>query len=366
MRIVQIIDTLEPGGAERMAVNYANALTQKIEFSGLVATRKEGILQNKINDKVSFFFLNKKKKIDFLATFRLRKYILKNKITIIHAHSSSFFIAVLIKLSLPKIKIIWHDHYGISQDLKSRKNLSLKVGSLFFTGIISVNTALKNWAESYLLNSKVIYFPNFTSISYDDDIEKIQLQGSDGKRIICVANFRPQKNHKLLLEAALVIKKQYPDWTFHFFGKDFMDTYSDDIKRTINDSKLHETVFLYGSTNKIASALNQCDIGILASLSEGLPLALLEYGQHKLPVIATRVGEIDKIITSEKEGLIIESDNLNQLNNAINKLISDKSYREEIALTLHKKIELEYSENNIIDNYVIWLRTLSNFTEKIL
>ncbi len=37
MRVVQIIDSLEAGGAERMAVNYANALSKNIEFSGLIA-----------------------------------------------------------------------------------------------------------------------------------------------------------------------------------------------------------------------------------------------------------------------------------------------------------------------------------------
>ena len=35
MRIVQIIDSLEVGGAEKMAVNYANALVGQINFSGL-------------------------------------------------------------------------------------------------------------------------------------------------------------------------------------------------------------------------------------------------------------------------------------------------------------------------------------------
>ena len=48
MRIVQLIDSLDAGGAERMAVNYANALSEKITFSGLVATRKEGLLLDKI------------------------------------------------------------------------------------------------------------------------------------------------------------------------------------------------------------------------------------------------------------------------------------------------------------------------------
>lgn len=62
MRIVQIIDSLETGGAERMAVNYANALSEKIEFSGLIASRKEGLLLNQIDKNVSYLFLKKRKK----------------------------------------------------------------------------------------------------------------------------------------------------------------------------------------------------------------------------------------------------------------------------------------------------------------
>jgi glycosyltransferase involved in cell wall biosynthesis len=357
MRIAQIIDSLEPGGAERMAVNYANALAEKIEFSGLITTRKEGLLQNKINQKVSYLFLDKKRKIDFLAVFRLREYLQINKIAILHAHSSSFFIAVLVKLTLPKIKIIWHDHYGISQNLSIRKNIILKLSSVFFIGSIAVNSDLKNWAQSYLFNSNVIYFPNFIQAS-QEKVEKIELKGYDGKRIICVANFRPQKNHKLLLEVAHSIKKQFPDWTFHLFGKDFEDAYFQDIKSIIKSFNLEQNVFLYGSTNNISSALQQCDIAVLTSLSEGLPLALLEYGQHKLPVIATKVGEIDKIITLEKEGLIVESNNVNQFINAVNKFISDKPYRNEAALTLNKKIQKYYSEKNIIEKYIKWLVSL--------
>lgn len=364
MRIVQIIDSLEPGGAERMAVNYANSLVKKIEFSGLVATRKEGALKDQIDDKVSYLFLNKKKSVDVSAVFRLRKYILENKISWVHAHSSSYFIAVLVKLTLPQIKIIWHDHYGISQDLSSRKSRILKLTSFLFTGTIAVNSALKKWADLYLLNSKTIYLPNFIDFS-NNNTEKIKLKGNEGKRIICVANLRPQKNHKLLIEAARGVIEKYPDWSFHLFGKDFENRYSIEIKKMIKEYKLQEAVFLYGSTNSISSALEQCDIAVLTSLSEGLPLALLEYGKHKLPVIATKVGEIDKIITSEKEGILIESNNINELINGLNKLIIDNVYRNQTAMILNEKIKAEYSEYTIIEQYLIWLQSLTNFIQKV-
>ena len=65
MRIVQIIDSLEIGGAEKMAINYANALSARYEFSGLVSTRAEGKLLNQWNDSVSYLFLKKKSALDF-------------------------------------------------------------------------------------------------------------------------------------------------------------------------------------------------------------------------------------------------------------------------------------------------------------
>ena len=61
MRIVQLIDSLEAGGAERMAVNYANALANEIDFSALVATRKQGPLLDQLDPTVSYLFFNKKR-----------------------------------------------------------------------------------------------------------------------------------------------------------------------------------------------------------------------------------------------------------------------------------------------------------------
>jgi glycosyltransferase involved in cell wall biosynthesis len=358
MRIVQIIDSLEAGGAERMAVNYANGLAKEIEFSGLIVSRKEGLLKSEINEKVSYLFLKKRKKIDYKAVFRLRNYLKKNKVTFIHAHSSSFFIAVLVKLTLPRIKIIWHDHYGISQDLSSRKNLSLKIGSIFFRGVISVNSDLRDWAQSYLWCSNFIYLPNFIIDSFATK-ERVLLKGKDEKRIICVANLRPQKNHHLLVNAANMIRNKFPDWTFHLFGKDFHDTYSEELKKKINLLKLDEVVFLYSSTDNVDSAIQQCQIGVLPSLSEGLPLAILEYGRHALPVIATNVGEISKVIMSQKEGLIVESNDVIQFVEAVEKLILNENLRKQLGETLNHKVQLNFSEKNIIAEYLLWLKSLT-------
>ena len=65
MRILQLIDSLEAGGAERMAVSYANALNRNVGFGALVTTRAEGSLKNQLDKNVVYSFLNRKSTFDF-------------------------------------------------------------------------------------------------------------------------------------------------------------------------------------------------------------------------------------------------------------------------------------------------------------
>lgn len=354
MRVVQIIDSLETGGAEKMAVNYANALAERIEFSGLIATRKEGLLKSQISENVTYFFLGRKRGFDLKAVFKMRNYLKKNKVQIIHAHSSSFFIAILTKLTMPKIEIVWHDHYGISQDLELRKNLILKFSSLFFSGIISVNLSLQKWAQSYLNCKKVIYLPNFIQSSNSFSIP-FQLKGEEGKRIICVANLRAQKNHGLLIDGAFQIHQKFPYWTFHLVGKDFHNEYSDKLIHRVKELNLCETVFFYGALENTHNLLKQCQIGVLTSFSEGLPLAVLEYGLAGLPVVATNVGEVSGIIHSTEMGFLIESNNLNQFVSSVEKLIQEKMIRQEMGNSLKSFVENNFGEDLILKNYLSWL-----------
>ncbi len=96
-------------------------------------------------------------------------------------------------------------------------------------------------------------------------------------------------------------------------------------------------------------------------MSEGLPLAVLEYGLYKLPVVATDVGEVSKIIFSKNEGLIVESNNLDEFANAIITLIENKSNRIKTGEQLNQFVQLNYSQKAIIKDYLQWLNSLVNF-----
>lgn len=354
-RIIQLIDSLEAGGAETMAVNLANALSAKVAFSGIVTTRAEGALKKNVDTTVNYLFLKKKSAIDFKAIYNLRTYCKINRISVLHAHSTSLFLAVLVKITMPKLKVIWHDHYGNSEFLNRRPHTFLRIAMQVTDGAIAVNGKLKDWITSTLNFSNTIFLPNFAAVRAAPPQTK--LKGEEDFRIVCLANLREQKNHILLVEVAAKLKNTHPNWTFHFIGKDFNDAVSKKIRTLIAKLDLQQHVFLYGSCDDTSHILSQTNIAVLSSKSEGLPVALLEYGMQALPTLCTNVGEISSVIDDGKNGYLAPSNDIDAFYDKLVLLINDNN-RALLGTALNKKVASIYSEKLIVDKYLEWLSRL--------
>jgi glycosyltransferase involved in cell wall biosynthesis len=352
MRILQIIDSLNAGGAEKMAVNYANALASKVTFSGLAATRTEGQLRQDINNDVAYLYLNKKKAIDLKSIFRLRKFIKNNKVEIVHAHGSSFFIAVLVKFTFPRIKIFWHDHYGTRAKESKFENKTLIAASLFFHSIFAVSLQLKEWNKKNTWCKKVSFVPNFTKEKKDGTGTTL-LKGTDGKRIIFLANLKNPKNHILILKSFLELGLKDKDWSLHLIGKDYHDAYSQSIKSYIDSNSLQNNIHLYGQKDDIANILSQATIGVLSSTDEGFPVTLLEYGLAGLAVVSTNVGYCAEIIKNETSGLLFDPENILQTKIQLLKMVENQSLRDKVVEELKQTIFDNYTEEKVINELIL-------------
>ncbi|WP_179376458.1 glycosyltransferase [Winogradskyella wichelsiae] len=343
MRVLQLIDSLDAGGAERMAVNLANALVTEVEGAYLCTTRAEGLLKASLKAEVSYLFLKRKRTLDFGALKRLLQFVKQEQITVVHAHASSYFMATLLKLVHPKLTIIWHDHYGNSEFLEQRPKTILKWCSKTFKAIITVNAVLEHWDKQHLHSKQVVFLPNFIA-SYATTKTITKLKGVAGKRVLCLANLRPQKDHVTLLKGFQQVLQQFPEWTLHCVGKDFEDAYTATITATVQALNLEKSVFFYGSCKDTTAIIAQADIGVLASKSEGLPLALLEYGQGGLAVITTAVGDCHLVIPSKRYGELIPSENPEALARALKSYMARIELREPTGACLQNFIAKTFSE----------------------
>ncbi len=343
MKVLQLIDSLEPGGAERMAVSLANELSACVEKSFLCATRKEGLLLKTLDPEVKYLYLKKKGSIDIPTLLRLKRFVKSNEITIVHAHSSSFFYATLLKKMMPKLTLIWHDHNGNRAQTPSKQKVILKKSSRYFDAVIAVNEDLKRWSETHLKSKSVIYLKNFVStLKISEDIS--QLQGEGGKRIICLANLRIEKNHILLVNAFKIVRQKVPNATLHLIGGLDDSAVVLSLKRHLEENEI-EGVYFLGKQLEVTSLLREANIGVLSSVFEGLPVSLLEYGMCNLAVVCTDVGECKKVV--KDNGIIVPSNNVVKLSEALLFYLCNTKYLVEDASAFNAHIMNEYSFNSI-------------------
>ncbi|MDA3615228.1 glycosyltransferase [Polluticaenibacter yanchengensis] len=355
MRILQIIDSLNAGGAEKMAVNYANIIAKKKGFSALSTTRVEGPLKAQINEDVHYFFTQKSGTFDFASLKRLKRFVKQHKIDVIHAHGTSALYAAMFKWIYPKIKVVWHDHHGNRAKHDKKKNLTLQFAARFFTGVVACNEELKEWGLKNLACKNIIYLPNFVSTDYVAPASGTQLMGVPGKRIVQLANLKDPKNHIAMLKAFNDSQAVAGGWTLHLIGRDFEDDYSNRLKDFIKEHQLENSVFIYGARFDTAYILRQADIGVLSSSFEGFPVTLLEYGMANLAVATSDVGYCGNVIKNGERGVTFHPGNHEEMVAKLDELFRNDSLRKAYAQALNKFVSDNYADEAVVNKYLNWL-----------
>lgn len=343
MKVLQVIDSLATGGAERMAVNLANLLSSHVEASFICSTRKEGALKKAINPDVKYLFLNRKKTIDIVAFKRLKTFIKKEKITHIHAHGTSFLIATWIKWRLPEVTLIWHEHHGKRINSGKRENRMLIFCSRYFDKVITVNEDLKKWCLHYLKATHVSYLPNFIPESFFQFEEPLNREDV----VVSLANLRAPKDHLNLLNAFVNVSEKHPNWVLWLVGKDADDGYSKMLKAFVASHHLEHVVKFLGAQENVSQWLLRSKIGVLSSKSEGFPMALLEYGASGLGVISTSVGYCGEIV--KDRGIVIPKENSKALEEAILLYIENSNKRMRDSKAFQKYIYKNFSDNTVLE-----------------
>lgn len=346
MRVLQLIDSLDAGGAERMAVNLYNDL-QKLDGvdSFLIATRKEGVLRTELQSIEKYYFLNRKRTFDCKALIRMNRFIKKEKIKLIHVHGTSIFFAFLyIILFRVKVSLIWHDHNGNRNNTKKLAESRIRFILSFYKKIIIVSNRQRDFFETINQQQKVVYLPNYT---YDLK-NRASNRVTSTFKIVYTANLREPKNHLNAVKALHIIREKYKkNVTLHLIGNYIDNEYYRGLKQYIEKHKLEQLVIFHGKCTNVQELLCQFNLGLITSDSEGLPVSLLEYGMVGLPVISTHVGECKAVLNGF--GITIPKNNPEYLANAIISYMNNEKKQENDRKKFHLHILKNYTKESVLE-----------------
>jgi glycosyltransferase involved in cell wall biosynthesis len=117
-----------------------------------------------------------------------------------------------------------------------------------------------------------------------------------------VANFRPHKGYRHLLDAAARVRDAIPEVRFVLVG---LGPLEGEIRRRARELDLGETVVMAGYREDVGEVAEAFDVFTLASVYEGLSIALVEAMALGKPVVVTEAGGLPEVVEDGKQGLVV-------------------------------------------------------------
>lgn len=346
--VMQMLDSLSMGGAEKVGVNLANLLPRDRFALTLCTTRREGPLAASVASDVTRLELNRRSRWDWTAVRTLATYIRRQNIRLVHAHGSSLFMARVTACLAGGVPVLWHDHYGRCE-FDDRPAALYRLGTHKIDGVIVVNQILADWARRrlHVPDDRVWYVPNLVE-SPEPARTAPELPGIPGMRIVCVANIRPQKGHVTLLRAISIVTRRYPAAHLLLVGDYADESYYLSVRKQIPALGLENNVTVLGCRTDVPAILVQCDVAVLSSSSEGLPLSLLEYGVVGLPAVATSVGQCAEVLDNGRLGILVPPESPERLADGLMQLLGSPGLRLELGSALRSGTLARYGAPAIL------------------
>ena len=263
-----------------------------------------------------------------VAVLRLAAYLRRHAIRLVHCFD--FYSNVLgvpaARLARTPVVIASQRDMG---NLRSRGQqsihsvvLGLATHILVNSGAIAARLAHTRAAQ----HDRLEMVPNGVDLSRFEPVAAPN--GGDVTTVATLANLRPEKGLLQLVEAAAIVTRRAPRARFVIWGEGALRT---DLEARIRTLGLTGRVEMRGATREPAQALQQCQIFVLASLSEASSNVVLEAMATGLPVVGTRVGGLPGLVDDNRTGLLVPPDDAPALAEAILRLVEAPDLRAEMG-----------------------------------
>lgn len=279
---------------------------------------------------------------DKKAVSLLKDYIQSNNIEILCTHDyRTHFYGWFASKNLPTKWI------AFSRGM-TKENFKIKVFTFFekfviakADHLIAVSHSQKQKLMTQNINpDKITTIHNAIDINLVDTITPLSLKKKfffpeDSFVIISGGRFSTEKGQLYFVKSAETALTKNDKLRFVLFG-DGPDL--EKVKEYINSNRLGEFIRCPGFETELLRYLKDADMLVNPSLSEGLPNIVLEAMASEVPVVATRVGGLPEIIVHDKNGYLVESQNISELTEAIIALASNIHTRDRFKINARQTI----------------------------
>ena len=341
LRVLHLLNSFELGGTERQAVELLKRLDRTRYDVRLAAIQRKGPLYDEIAPlypDLLEFPLNSLYNARALRQMRrLRTWLRTERIDVLHAHD--FYAGWLGTLAaqFTSVRVIACQRHLRLSDRWVHAFGRRVINRLAHRVVVNAEMIRAHVLETGTAKpTQLVVIRNGLSFQ-PDQVDRAAMRatlcrelGLTGavKLIGSVANLRPVKGHRYLLQAAAQVLRQIPDAHFVLIGAGELRAA---IQMQAAELGIGQHLHLLGHRSDAAQLAQGFDLAVLASLHEGLPNTVLEAMAAGVPVVSTAVGGARELIVDNETGFLVPAADAAGLASKIIDVLANETKRARVA-----------------------------------
>lgn len=330
IKVLQLIKELNVGGAERLVALLARVGDRdRFEYSVAHAlSDRDDLVESLQADRIPVHDLGGKSQIDLRWTSRLRSLLAEERYDVVHLHLPyTAGLGRLVAWSLGPTRrpgLVQTQHDVWDRTRWPTRSLSRVTWWMDDVDLVVSQVVKDSLPRRLAATSSVmlhgIDLAEMQSRKQPDETRREFGVTANELLVVTVANLRRQKAYEILLAAAAVLLFEGLPVRFVAVGHGPLEA---EVREEHQRLGLGDRFVLTGMRSDVADILAAADVFVLASHHEGFPLAVMEALAVGVPVIATAVGEIPRVVRPGIDGLLVPPGDSEALASALRAVIVD-------------------------------------------
>ena len=354
LRIAHLIESDGPGGAERVVAGLASSLQEAGSHNVVfLPANGEGWLARELaGSGVTIEYFTIDRPLSPSCARGLVHAFRRHRIDVAHSHEFSMAVYggwASWRTGVPHV-VTMHGSRYYNERLQRKAAMRLAIALSDQVVAVSETLAQAISSDLHVPRSKVAVLLN--GVRHDEP-QRITLRhelrlSADDRLMVAVGNLYPVKGHAYAIDALARLAERHPSVHLAISGRGELEGA---LLERARHHGLEHRVHLLGLRSDVPAVLAAADLFVLPSLSEGLPLALLEAMFAACPIVATDVGQVRSALANGAAGILVPPADSGALAAALDRLLSDPAEARRLGSIAALHAAEEYDLSRMVQRY---------------
>ena len=354
LHVMQVVHSLVRGGSERVACDLAMRLDRSRVRSSVCALDVGGPLAAELEAAgIAAHVTGRRPGRDARLIGTLYRLFRREQVDVVQTHHLTQLIYGALGARLAGATLVHVEHETFS--LRSaRARRRLRALSFFCDRVVAVGEAIRD----FLVGEVRIARPRVALIRNGIDLARYRPGRRDFRRRIGlpvterwigqIARLEEEKDQATLLRAFASVRARHADTRLVLVGDGSLRASLEELARSLG---VEAAVSFLGARSDVADLLPELDVFVLSSIREGLPLALLEAMACGVPVVATAIGNVPRVVRDGVNGDLVPPADERALAAAVGRTLDSPDRASALGAAARAWVAQEYGLDATVRRY---------------